>query len=143
MKVAIRNELNLDKPINLRKLSPMMKIYAGIMAKWHESKAYKTNLNKSIEAAHYAAIQREDRLKDILLALVYKELMTNATLDSKGEKCVEIVVSVEQEYEEALQNIIKSKDFLPYDIKFIEENVDIRRAFRTMPILISIKKKVL
>lgn len=143
MKVAIRNELDLDKPINLRKLSPIMKIYAGIMAKWRESKTYKTNLSKNMEAAHYAAIQREERLKDMLLAIVYRELMTNTSLVKSGEKCIEIIVSVEQEYEDALYNIVKSKDFLPYDITFIEENADIRKAFRTMPILISVKKKKL
>lgn len=143
MKAKLRQELDMSKPVNLHKLSPMLKIYAGFVAKWHESKAYQSNLNKNLEATYMAKIKKEEKLKEVILAMAYKELMNNTSLESKDAVCEELLISVDQSYEDALKTVITTKDFLPYDVTFVQENSDVRRAFEDMPILIVIRKKQL
>ena len=143
MKTLIRKDLDVDAPINIRRLSPLMKVYAGIITKWHTTKFYKTNLTKRLETAYVLQTQRDDRLKEVLLALCYRELTTNVTLGKKNKHCREIIVTIPDTYQDSLNRILTHKDFLPYDIAFIEENADLRRSFDKMPILLSISKKLL
>ena len=49
MKIKIRDELNVDEPINLRRLTPRIKLYAGFMVKIHESRWYQTGRHKKEE----------------------------------------------------------------------------------------------
>ena len=49
MKIKIRDELNVDEPINLRRLKPRIKLYAGFMVKIHESRWYQTSRHKKEE----------------------------------------------------------------------------------------------
>ena len=141
MKIVMRKELDMLKPINLRKLSPLMKVYAGIQAKWHESKTYKTNLNKRLEQTYFEKVQKEERIKESLLALIFRELVDNHTLKSKDAVCSEITISISSAYKEILAKVIQTKDFLPYNVTFVSENPDLRKAFQDMPILIRISKK--
>lgn len=141
MRIRIRNELNVDMPVNLRRLTPAMKLYAGLMAKVHDSKFYQTNLHKNEERAHAQQVQRDESLKDALLAVFYRELVTNKALESKGDTCESILVSVPGKYKKSLKRILMQKDFLIYNIELIEENSDIRLAFPDMDVLIRASKK--
>lgn len=143
MKVFIREELCTDKPINLRKLSPFMKVYAGILTWYRESNFYKRGEHKRLEQQHAAQVQRDETLKDILLALIYKELSQNSGLKDKDDVCVEAVFKIDAKYKDSLERILTHQDFILYDIKRIEENSDARIAFPMMPILISVKKKII
>ena len=143
MKTLVRKELDVNAPINIRRLSPMMKVYAGIITKWHTTKIYNTNLTKRLEAAHILQTQKDDRLKEVLLALFYRELTDNVTLGEKEKHCKKIVVAIQDNYQDSLTRILTHKDFLPYDIVRIRETSDIRLSFEKMPILLSVNKKVL
>lgn len=143
MQYFIRKELDIGSPINLRRLSPMMKIYVGFMCKWHETKYYKTKYNKRKEAEFAAQTQRDEKLKDVLLAVIYKELNNNESLSERGEECVEVVVQVKSEFIHALGRVLKSKEFLPYVIERVEENGDFRLAYPEMPILLRVRKKAM
>lgn len=143
MKVFIRKELNTEKPINLHRLSSVMKLYAGIVTKWHSTKFYKINLNKRLEAEQQEQIQKDEKLKELLLAQVYNELTNNASLSEKGEVCDSVILSVKSDYFSSLSRILSSKDFLLYDVRRIEEFSDLRTAFEKMPILIEFKKKMI
>ncbi len=143
MRVEIRQELDVDSPVNLRKLSPSMKLYAGFMAKLHNSKWYQTSMKRKEEAEHAARIREDESLKNALLATLYRELMTNKTLESKDDVCKEVVLSVDPRYTESLHRILAHKDFIIYDIAIVEENPDLRRAFPDMSIVLRAGKRTL
>lgn len=142
MRVKIRDVLDLNKPINVKRLSPVMKVYAGIMVRWRESSAYKRKLDKSLEAEAIMRMQKDEQLKQILLAQIHRELNTNTNLKQEGKVCKSIVISVAASHNKSLTRVLNHKDFLPYEIKRIPENEDIRKAFKDMPYLIEVSKKL-
>lgn len=142
MKIKIRDELNVDEPINLRRLKPRIKLYAGFMVKIHESRWYKTGRHKKEEQDYARQVQQDERLKNALLAVFYRELVDNKTLSDKKDTCKEITVSIESKYQKSLDRILKQKDFIMYDIKRVEEQPDIRKAFPDMAIILQVSKKV-
>lgn len=141
MRVFVRYELDVSQPINLRRLSPVMKIYAGAVTKFHESKMYQTQQHKRQEAAHAEQVKKDELLKDYLLALMYRELTENKTLGQKDLLCSEIVISIHSEYRSSLQRVLKSSDFVLYNVTEVEENSDVRKAFKDMPVLLRVSKK--
>lgn len=143
MQEFVRKELDLQQPVNLRRLSPVMKIYAGFMSKMMETKFYKTALNKRKEEEYALRTQRDERLKEVLLAVIYRELNSNETMKEYEEECVEMIVCVKSNFIHSLDRIIRHKEFLPYDIVKVEEEADLRVAFPDMPILLCISKKSL
>lgn len=143
MQAFIRYELDVNSPVNLRRLSPVMKIYAGIITRIHETKLYQTRLHKSIEAEHASQIRKDEMLKDYLLAIMYRELTENRTLGASGCECAEIVLSISSEYRKSLQRVLMHRDFVNYTISEIPENTDFRKAFHEMPILIKVSKRMI
>lgn len=143
MRIKLRNSLNIDAPVNLRRLTPAMKVYAGIMSKIHSSKMYKQEINRKVEANAIKKMQQDEILKEMLLSKIYKELNSNATLKPEGKVCSSMVISVEASQKHSLDRVLKQSEFLPYKIEFIEENRDIRLAFKNMPYLIRVSKKII
>lgn len=143
MQYFVRKELDMGSPINLRKLSPLMKIYAGIISKWRETKYYKTQFNKRKEAAYAMQVKHDECLKDALLALIYKELDDNTSLSAKSEECVSVVLQINSRYIHSIDRVLKGKEFLPYYVERVEEEPDFRLAYPEMPILLKINKRSL
>lgn len=141
MRVKIRDVLDLSKPINARRLTPIMKIYAGINLKWRESEGYRKKLNKSLENAAIARMQRDEMLKQHILAQIHRELNNNTDLAAEGKICQSIIISVSATHRKSLNRVLEHKDFLPYEIKVVPENEDLRKAFKDMPYLIKVSKK--
>lgn len=143
MQYFIRKELDMDSPINLRRLSPMMKVYAGFMSKWRETKYYKTKYNKRKEADYALRVKHDECLKESLLALIYKELNNNESLQKYGEECTSVILQVKSKFIYSLDRVLKSKEFLPYLIERVEEDADLRLAYPDMPILLRVCKRSL
>lgn len=141
MRVKIRDELNIDSPINLRKLKPAMKLYAGFMVKVHESKWYQTNRHKKEEEDYARQVQEDEKLRDALLAVLYRELVSNRSLEQKNDVCSEITISIDSRYQKSLNRILKQKDFIIYDIRRVQEDPDLRKAFPDMKILLCASKR--
>ena len=145
MQYFVRKELYVSEPINLRKLSPSMKIYAGVLSSWHNTRYYKKKYAKRKEIEEQVRIQKDERLKDYLLAMIYKEL-DNQTISKRlqtGEECLEVIIQVNSVSIYSLNRVLKSKEFLPYKIERIPEEKDFRIAFPDMPVLIRVQKLVL
>lgn len=142
MKIKIRDELNVDAPVNLRRLTPRMKLYAGFMVKVHESRWYQTGKHKKEEREYAKQLQQDEQLKDALLATLYRELVSNKTLEERDDVCTSITVGIDSKHKKSLERILSQKDFIMYDIQRIEEQPDIRKAFPDMQILIRVSKKV-
>ena len=145
MQYFVRKELDVSEPINLRKLSPSMKIYAGVLSSWHNTRYYKKKYAKRKEIEEQVRIQKDERLKDYLLAMIYKEL-DNQTISKRlqtGEECLEVIIQVNSVSIYSLNRVLKSKEFLPYKIERMQEEKDFRIAFPDMPVLIRVQKLVL
>lgn len=142
MKVKLRNELDFSQPVNLHRLSPTMKIYAGIVSKWHESDMYKQKCSKSLEAANIARMQKDENLKNILLAQIFKAFSGDTGTAGAAGDCKSVVLRIDAAYKKSLDRVLKNRDFLSYDIEFVEENPDIRKAFVNMPYLLRVSKKL-
>lgn len=150
MRAKIRRVLDTSKPINLRLLSPIDKIKAGFITQWQTTDFYKRNKLKKEDAEYQALVQKDDNLKNFILALLYKELSQNHLLSEKGKICDSMIISIDQRYEDSLQRLFPdiflgsgepNKDFLSYEISKVPENADIRKAFKEMPILLKCAKK--
>lgn len=142
MRALVKRELDFNKPINIRRLSPAMKIYAGIVDRYHQTDWYKKGLSRTKDLEYQKIIAKDERLKELLLATFYRELNTNDTLGTMDSgRCVEICVQVEYKFNSSLERILEHKDFLPYNVKRVEEHEDIRRAFPEMPILLKVSRK--
>lgn len=152
MRVKIRSTIDVDAPINLRRLEPIDKIKAGVLTQWKNTNMYKKYKKRQTEAAFLQQIQRDENVKSYLLSIIYSELNKNETLKSHNVSCESIVIEIKQEYEESLARLFPTlfnksgdnhKDFLSFDIERIPENADLRRAFKDMPILLRCSKKKL
>jgi hypothetical protein len=150
MRILVRKELNMDKPINLRLLSPSEKIKAGFVTQIQQTNMYKRNKQRNDEMKYIELMQKDENLKTYLLAILYRELNQNTSLASKNKICESVIISVAQKYEDSLKRLFPNlfgetgetnKDFLSYEIERVEENNDIRKAFKEMPYLLRCSKK--
>lgn len=141
MKILIRKELCVDNPVNLRLLTPLMKIYAGIALSWHQSNWYQRKEHARQEKEHAEQMQRDNNLKDGISVHLYKELVNNTTLDGR-DTCVSTIVSVDYKYKDSLLRILGHKDFISYDIELVPEDANYRAAFPNMPVLVRFSKKI-
>lgn len=135
--------MDVDAPVNLRRLTPAMKIYAGVMSKIHSSKMYRQEVNKKVEASVVKKMQQDEILKEMLLSKIYKELHSNTTLGADGKVCASMVISVDASQKHSLDRVLEQSEFLPYKIEAVKENADIRLAFKNMPYLIRVSKKII
>lgn len=142
MRVKIRNELDVTAPVNLRKLKPLTKIQAGFITMWHNTEWYRTGLNKKIEEENLRRMQQDEMLKDLILSQIYRELIKDTTMKEHGKVCQSVILSIDAKYRFSLKRILTHKDFLPYNIEMVPENADLRKAFKDMPYLIKVSKKV-
>ncbi len=141
MKILIRKELCVDNPVNLRALTPLMKIYAGIALSWHQSNWYQRKEHARQEKEHAEQMQRDNNLKDGILVHLYRELVSNATLNGR-DNCVATIVSIDYKYKDSLLRILGHKDFISYDIEIVPEDANYRAAFPNMPVLVKFSKKI-
>lgn len=144
MRVKVRKTLDVDKPVNLRQLTPSEKIKAGFLVQWHQTKMYQRYKLRKDEELYSKQIKEDEALKSLLLANLYGELSKNNTMSEKGKECDEVIITVNYRFKESLQRLMPNlfgggepnKDFLSFKIELVEECMDIRRAFPDMPILL-------
>ena len=141
MRSFVRRELCVDSPINLKRLSPVMKIYAGVVTRMHNSNIHKRKLTARIEAKNLEQNRRDEAVKDSILAMIYRELDNNHSLAESGDQSAEVILSVNSRFADSLTRILGHKDFLPYSIEIVEENQDLRLAFPELPTLVRVRKK--
>ena len=132
----------MDRPVNLRLLSPAMKVWAGIALSWQQSNWFQRRERAREERERAAQMQRDNNLKDSILVQLYKELVNNTTLGGK-DTCSAVVLSVDGKYRDALKRVLGHKDFLSYNTEWIEEDSNLRAAFPNMPVLVKFSKKTI
>ena len=150
MRVLVRSELDLNKPVNLKKLSPFEKVRAGIISQIMQNSFYINYKRRKDEEAYVQILKEDEMVKSVLLAELYAELSQNRTLSDKGLKCSSVILTVDASSEPSLKRLFPNlfglegtphKDFISFNIERVQENADIRRAFKDMPILLKATEK--
>ena len=146
MRAVIRKEVDVDQPLNLRRLSPLQKITVSLRKEWKSTSFYRNADLARERVAHQKKIAREEDAKRAILgkADARKDV---GTID-------EVIVAVDASFSDILfdrynsdgellyKGILNHSDFAQYDIEVIQENHDIRLAFPHMQYLLRFRKKV-
>lgn len=154
MRARIRKVIDIDKPINLRRLSPFEKIVVSVR-KQASISLFSNAQEKKARELHKKRIEREDELKSYLLSQIRNELVNSKEVSKYGKTSKEIVFAIEAKYKDLIfdevdsfgnvinKGILSTDDFSQYEIIRIEENKDIRRSFTEMPYLFRCRRRVI
>lgn len=154
MRAVIRKEVDVDQPLNLRRLSPLQKITVSLRKEWKSTSFYRNADLARERVAHQKKIAREEDAKRAILGKVYTELVRKADARKDVGTIDEVIVAVDASFSDILfdrynsdgellyKGILNHSDFTQYDIEVIQENHDIRLAFPHMQYLLRFRKKV-
>ncbi len=154
MRAVIRKEVDVDQPLNLRRLSPLQKITVSLRKEWKSTSFYRNADLARERVAHQKKIAREEDAKRAILGKVYTELIRKADARKDVGTIDEVIVAVDASFSDILfdrynsdgellyKGILNHSDFAQYDIEVIQENHDIRLAFPHMQYLLRFRKKV-
>ena len=154
MRAVIRKEVDVDQPLNLRRLSPLQKITVSLRKEWKSTSFYRNADLARERVAHQKKIAREEDAKRAILGKVYTELIRKADARKDVGTIDEVIVAVDASFSDILfdrynsdgellyKGILNHSDFAQYDIEVIQENLDIRLAFPHMQYLLRFRKKV-
>lgn len=155
MRVLVRHIIDVEKPINLRRLTAKNKIIVSIKKEWMNTSFYLSSKKKSEQELHRQRVLREDHAKEVILTKLYQELVRSKTLSEKGLKTKEVVISIDAKFGDVLfdkldndgnvihRGILSHNEFSGYKIEQVPENNDIRLAFSDMPYLFRCSRKVI
>lgn len=143
MRVKLREVVSLEEPVDISKLPPLEKIRVAFMIRMKETSYYKRKRERALEAEYREKIKREERLKEEVLNAIYRELVRNTTLKSKGGSvCTKIVLAINREFEEELISILKGKEFISFSLRVLDLNRDMLLSFSKLPILVEVTPKM-
>ena len=145
MRVFMRYSVNIDKPVELHELKPLQRIITGIRYQIREVDIYKKHMEKKREQEFVAKMQREEKLKDVINAYIYNDLVKNKNPEIRKRKKVAAVLGlcIDRSFEDILDDVKNSKDFISFNIERVPENKDALLANPSLPIRLRISKKSL
>lgn len=153
MKVTIRREVDITKPINLRRLKPLDKIKTAIRKEISVSNFFINSRKTREQKAHRERIAKEDTAKEIILSKIYQELILGRSVN--GEPVRDIVIAIDSEFKDVIfdetnvkgevirKSIFAHSDFSHYNIEMAIEDPDIRLSFPKMPYVFRCSRKAL
>ena len=155
MRVVVRKTVDIDSSVNLRRLSPKDKLIVAIKNEWTTTSWYRSSKEKSQQELRKRVIEREDRVKDLVLTKIHQELDESKFLKKSGMTAKEIIILVDAEFEDVLfdkydedgelrrRSIFLHNEFAPYNVTAVEEDSDIRKCFSDMPYMFRVSKKTI
>ena len=154
MRAVVRKEVDVDQPLNLRRLSAFQKIAVSLRKEWKSTVFYRNSDLARERVAHQKKIAREENAKGAILSKVYTELIRKADAYEDVGTISEVTIAVDASFSDILfdrydndgdlvyKGILNHSDFAQYDIEVVKENHDVRLAFPHMQYLIRFRKKV-
>ena len=92
-------------------------------------------------AQEFAENERKEKLKEAILLTLNENFFSKKF--RKGERVLELVLSVAREFEPILGDVLASKELLGYQILVYTENPDMLLLYPNLPIQVRFRKKVL
>lgn len=142
MRVPLRKTVNIDSIVDPDKLGPIEKVKVAFFRSIKELPMYIRKKEREAEAAHKAHIALIDTIKEEILTPAYAELIANRRLGAEGLKCDKIQLAVSRSVEKDLRELLKHKEFVSFNIKFLEPNRDMLRSYG-FKVLIEVSRRTL
>lgn len=141
MRVVLRTIIDYENCGDIENLKFSDKILVGIKKAWTEREKYKEKQDRLKALQEQAENERKEKLKEAILITLHENF--SSTKFKKGERVIEIVLSVSREYESILADVLSSKEMLGYQIMVYTENPDMLLLYPNLPIQVRFIKKVL
>ncbi|VYU45150.1 hypothetical protein [Clostridium paraputrificum] len=135
MRTYIRSKVDLDRPIQLEKLSPWERITTSFRLKFTQSRLYQGMLDKELEKEKKIRLQRIDDLKSMLLTRIDTELR------QKSDRVERITIQVARGFDDIIDDVITSVDFYSFELSKRYVNPDFLLSFPELPILLDVKRR--
>lgn len=143
MRVLLREVVDLDKPINLSSLGLFEMLFVSVISQLRDTRIYKRRREKAATKEYKARAENEELLKSLILTHAHNELTLNQEMGKRGWKCTEAKLTIPRSYESTLMEILNHKDLISNRVSIAICDDDLVRSFDKLPIIISVKKKVL
>lgn len=135
MRTYIRSKVDLDRPVQLDKLSPWERITTSFRLKFTQSRLYQGMLDKELEKEKKLRLQRIDDLKNMLLSRIDTELRR------KSDRVERITIQVTRGFDDIIDDVITSVDFYSFEINKRYVNPDFLLSFPELPILLDVRRR--
>lgn len=140
MRVEVGKKVDVDQDVNLIQLSPLDRIIASATNAYRNTSIYRRRFAESEERKNEMMRKRREVLTDSILSVLYKQLHNNSILQSKGDTCVGILISVPHRYTRYLRDVLSTHDFDPYNVTVIPPNRSIAK-FADPPTLLYVESR--
>lgn len=141
MRVVMRTIVDYENCGDIENLDFWDKILVSIKKSWTERDRYKEKIERQRAAQEYAENEQKEKLKEAILLTLHENY--NSTKLKKGERVLELVISVAREFEPILADVLASKELLGYQILVYTENPDMLLLYPNLPIQVRFRKRVL
>lgn len=133
MRTLVRKIIDVDSPaIDISKLKGLDRIKASITFKYHNSSLYLKKKDEEESIKLEQRMRKMDELKDVLLY----------SLDRHFKKDVVLIrISVDRKFEDVLDDVLDSADFICYTVKKLTVNPDYLVAFPDTPFLLEFQRR--
>jgi hypothetical protein len=123
-------------------LKPLNKISISIGAWYTGLDFYKRQQEAKEEAETIKRVQREEELKTVLLSKIHLALNQNYYFQTEGKTTTAVVIPVPRKLRDELDEILKHKEFLGYNIEVTKTVKDAQHLFESFPIFLKVSDKV-
>lgn len=141
MRVKIREVVDLDKPVDISRLSPMQRLSVALTTWYRSGELYKRKLNRKLEQEFREKVKREELVKDLLMSQIHLQLTQNEEMGKRGLVCSEATIVIDRKQEKALREVVKHKEFISYNIKILDCHPDLLRSYAEIPLLVKVTTK--
>ena len=98
---------------------------------------------KELEKEYKLRMAMIDKVKEMMLSILYSELVNNTSMSKRKLQAKKIYIKIDSVFADCIDDALKHKDFISFNIVRVRENSDIRKAFPNMPLIYECSKKVL
>ena len=134
MRVEVRRVLDLDKPIKVEELKPLERIIVAFRVRYRSSKLYKGKIERETRIKEEKEMKLKENVKSMILYRIQNSFKDKPNVKS-------IVLELSREYEDILDDILSSVDFMSLNMKVIPEKPDFLLSFPNLPILLEVSLK--
>lgn len=139
MKAFIREEINVDFPVDLNKLKAFDKLYTAIVSRIHSSDSYRRRIIEYEETKRKEEATKDMLVRDLINASVQQEIFNNKSLSKFQDRCIEITFAISAEYVPSMERLISNNSFPTYIIQRVKEDEDLRKCMKDLPALYRVK----
>ena len=122
MRIKVGKIVNIDAEVNLADLSPIDRIIAAATSAYQNTNVYRRRVADTEEKREEQRRKLRESLVDSILSVVTPQLEQNVLLESKGDKCVGVLVEIPARFNTILDEVVIAHEFDAYEVTVIRPN---------------------